>query len=307
MTDQSTHAVLGGTGVAGRETVRALRDLGESVASVARRPAHTTGVTSIVADLLVPDDVLRALRGADVAYLTAGLPYSSRVWAQQWPVIVRNTVDAAIANGTHLVYLDNVYAYGHVDGAMTETTPIRATSRKGRIRAAALRTLDEAADRGLVVTIARSADFYGPGATTSVFNSFALDNIAAGKDGTWLFDADQPHSLNYTPDIGRALAILGTQQAARGRSWHVPTAPALTGRQYIELAAGPQARTRVMGLGTMRVGALFNSAARESLELAYQNTAPYLFDSRLFETTFGVGATPIEVGIAATLAAVPAE
>ncbi|PRY68433.1 nucleoside-diphosphate-sugar epimerase [Glaciihabitans tibetensis] len=311
MTTVPTHIVLGGSGVVGRETVRALLDRGETPASVARRPASNGGAVSVSANLLDPAEVLRALRGAEVAYLTVGLPYSSRVWAKQWPAILRNTIDAAVEHGTHLVYFDNVYAYGRVSGPMTETTAINPSSKKGEVRAAALRALKEATARGLTVTVARSADFYGPSASTSVFNSFALDNIAAGKDATWLFDADQPHSLTYTPDIGDALATLGTDARARGGTWHVPTAPALTGRQYIELAAesiassrsGKTARTKVMGNATMRIGALFNSSARETLEMAYQYTAPYLFDSAAFETTFGITATPSEKGIAVSLAA----
>lgn len=303
MTTHPTHVVLGGNGVVGRETVRALVERGEIPASVGRQPSTVRGAQSVSADLLDPVAVSRALRGADVAYLTVGLPYSARVWAEQWPIILGHAIDAAIENDTHLVYLDNVYAYGQVEGAMTEQTPIRPCSKKGRIRAAALRAIDEATSRGLQVTVGRSADFYGPGASTSVFNTFALDNIAAGKAGTWLFDADQPHSLAYTPDIGRALAILGTEPQARGRTWHLPTAPALTGRQYIELAAGPGARTAVMGLMTMRIGALFNPAAREALEMAYQSTAPYVVDSHAFEAAFGVTATPTSEGIAASLAA----
>jgi nucleoside-diphosphate-sugar epimerase len=301
MTTSPTHIVLGGNGVVGRETIRALRDRGLNAASVGRRPSRREGTHSVIADLLNPADASRVLRGAEVAYLTAGLPYSSRVWADQWPTILRNTIDSALEHSVHLVYFDNVYAYGPVAGAMTENTPIAHNGRKGRVRAAALRTLDEASARGLTVTIARSADFYGPGAQGSVFNGFSLDKIAAGKDATWLFNADQPHSLTYTPDIGDALAILGTDPRGTGRTWHVPTAPALTGRQYIQLAGGPSSRTKVMGHTMMRVGSLFNTAARETLELAYQYSAPYLFDSHAFETEFGVTPTPVADGIATTL------
>ncbi|MEV7232086.1 NAD-dependent epimerase/dehydratase family protein [Polymorphospora sp. NPDC051019] len=301
MTTIPTHVILGGNGVIGHQAVRALVARGERPISVGRRPATTDGARSVTADLLDAADVSRVLDGAHVAYFTVGLPYSTRVWAQQWPTILRNTVDAALEHDTHLVYLDNVYAYGQVDGPMTEQTPINPRSKKGEVRAAALRTLDDASARGLTVTIGRSADFYGPAASTSVFNTFALDKIAAGNTGTWLFDADQPHSLTYTPDIGKALAILGTAPEARGRTWHLPTAPALTGRQYIDLAAGPGARTNVMGRTTMRIGALFNPAARETLEMAYQYTAPYTLDSQAFETAFGITATPTAQGIATSL------
>lgn len=301
MTSSSTHVVLGGNGVVGRETIRALLDRGLATASVGRRPAAVDGVRSIRADLLDADAVKSAVAGADVAYLTAGLPYSARIWGEQWPVIVANAVAAALAHGTHLVYFDNVYAYGPVDGPMTEQTPIRPTSRKGRVRAAAIDLLDRAAaEQGLVHTVGRSADFYGIGATTSVFNTYALDRIAAGRPGSWLFDSDQPHSMTYTPDIGAALAILGTDPAARGRTWHLPTAPALTGRRYLELAGGSG---RTMGTGTIRLGALFDSGARETLEMGYQYTAPYLFDSTAFETTFGLAPTSSADGIAASLAA----
>ena len=51
----------------------------------------------------------------------------------------------------------------------------------------------------------------------------------------------------------------------------------------------------------MRVGALFSSAARETLEMAYQYTAPYEFDSTAFERTFGVTPTPYAEGIAESL------
>ncbi|QNE35504.1 NAD-dependent epimerase/dehydratase family protein [Leifsonia shinshuensis] len=283
----SGHVVLGGNGVAGKETVRALVRAGRSPVSVGRRPSTVDGATSATADLLDPAAVARVLDGAEVAYLVAGLPYSTRVWAQQWPVITRNVVDAALARGVRLVFLDNVYAYGALRGPMTEQTAVRPNSRKGAIRADVLRALDDAAARGLDVTIGRSADFYGPGAATSAFNMFGLAPIARGKPGTWLVDADQPHSLTYTPDLGEALAVLGTDPAARGRTWHLPTAPPLTGREYLRIAGGPSARVKVMGRGTLRIGALFSTPARETLEMAYQYEAPYVFESGAFERAFG--------------------
>ena len=307
------HVVLGGNGVVGRETLRALREHDVAAVSVGRRPSTpaTAGnnesksadarTDHVIADLLDPTAVRRALHGADVAYLVAGLPYSSGVWADQWPRIVDNTVEAALTEGTHLVYLDNVYAYGRVSGPMTEATPINPSGRKGAVRAAALEQLRTAADRGLAVTIGRSADFTGPGATTSVFNGFVVDRIAAGKRPTWLLDADQPHSLTATTDIGDALVVLGTDDRATGRTWHLPTAPALTGRQYVELAGVPAARTAVMSSATLRFGALFNTSARETLELRYQYTDPYVFDSSAFEQTFGVHPTPTADVVAAAL------
>lgn len=302
MSTSPRHVILGGNGPVGRETALALLRRGIAPTVVARRPSALQGTTSVTGDLLSRDDTVRATADAEVAYLTIGLPYSSRVWAEQWPIVMDNAIQGCLASGARLIFLDNVYLYGPVDGPMTEATPVNPTTRKGRTRALLVGRLEEAArDRGLVYSIARSADFYGPGASTSVFNTFALDRISAGKKATWLFNADLPHSMTYTPDIGEAMAILGTTQSPAGGVWHVPTAPPLTGREYVRVAAGADAETNVMGMSTMRIGALFNSAAREVLELSYQNTQPYVFDSHAFEEKFGMAATPIADGIAASL------
>lgn len=297
----SIHAVLGARGAVGRETVRALQRRALPVVSVGRHDAPGSAATGVRADLLDPSQALRALEGVDVAYFVVGLPYSHRVWAAEWPVMLRNVISAALAHSAKLVYLDNVYAYGAVDGPMTEATPIRPSSRKGEVRAAALATLGEAVEQGLSVTIGRSADFYGPGVATSVFNTFALDRIAAGRTGRWLYDADLAHSLTYTPDIGEALAVLGTDARAEGRTWHLPTAPALTGREYIRVAAGEGAKVAVMSDATMRLGSMFSRPARETHELRYQYRKPYVFDSSAYEQTFGVTATPVREGIRSSL------
>ncbi|MHA6668338.1 NAD-dependent epimerase/dehydratase family protein [Homoserinimonas sp. A447] len=295
------HVILGGNGVVGAETITALRAQGEEVASVGRAPNPNSEVTSILADLRDPDATRRAVEGAEVAYLTVGLPYRTRVWRRDWPTIMRNAIAAAIQHTTHLVYFDNVYAYGRVDGPMTEETPIRPSSAKGQLRAELLRMLDAGRERGLEFTIGRSADFYGPGASTSSFNTMALDRVAAGQEPTWLIDSDQPHSMTYTRDIGPALAKLGTDERARGRVWHLPTAPARTGEEYLAMASGRALRHRVMSLATMRFGALFVPIARESLELSYQNSSPYVFDSSRYEATFGVSPTPYPEAITQTL------
>jgi nucleoside-diphosphate-sugar epimerase len=294
------HIVLG-TGVVGRETAEALRSGGNQVTVTSRTPEPREGIATVAADLRDAASANRVMEAADVAYFTVGLPYRTKVWRRDFPVILANTIEACITSGVHLVYFDNVYAYGKVDGPMTEATPIRPSSAKGEIRAGLLRMLEAGRERGLDYTVGRSADFYGPGATTSSFNMMALDRVAAGQDPTWLIDKDQPHSMTYTRDIGTALATLGTDPRARGQVWHLPTAPARTGEEYLAMASGRALRHRVMSLATMRVGALFVPIARESLELSYQNASPYVFDSSRYEATFGVTATPYPIGITQTL------
>src|SRR5690606_12429935 len=125
------------------------------------------------------------------------------------------------------------------------------------------------------------------------FNRMAVDNVVRGKRPVWLFDASKPHSMTYTPDIGRALAVIGTDERAAGKTWHLPTAaPARTGRQYVQLLGGGE--VKVMSVAMMRVGGIFMPIARETIELAYQNTEDYVFDSSAFEEAFGVTPTSYE-------------
>src|SRR5580700_4070037 len=112
-----------------------------------------------------------------------------------------NTIEACKRAGAKLIFFDNVYMYGKVTGPMTETTPFNPCSRKGEVRARiATMLLDEMKAGGLMALIARSPDFYGPGAKTGIPNILVFGNLAKGKSAYWLANDAMPHSLCFTPD-----------------------------------------------------------------------------------------------------------
>src|SRR5690606_15691479 len=132
-----------------------LRSMGHRVRQVSRHPRQVNGDDEVVtADLLDAEATARAVEGSTVAYLVAGLKYDHRVWREEWPRVMRNVMDACRRHGAALVFLDNVYAYGRVDGAMTEETPYNPISRKGEVRAKVATTLMDAVRRGDFVRIA---------------------------------------------------------------------------------------------------------------------------------------------------------
>ena len=95
-----------------------------------------TGAAEIrPADLSDPSQTVAAVKGSNVVYLLVGLKYDHRIWAETWPRIMANTIDASKRAGAKLVFFDNVYTYGKVKGTMTEETPFYASSKKGEIRA----------------------------------------------------------------------------------------------------------------------------------------------------------------------------
>lgn len=251
---------------------------------------------------------MEAVRGSSVAYLLAGLPYRASVWEEEWPVVMSNTIEACKRAGAALIFLDNVYMYGRVDGPMTEETPYNPCSRKGEVRARIARQLEEEMTGGAIrAVIARAADFYGPHAErNAVPHILALENLMAGKPARWLVDASLPHSLAFTLDSARGMALLGERPKALGQIWHLPTsAPPIDGKTFVDLAAkefGVAPRLSVLRPWMVRLAGLFSSDIAESVEMIYQSERPYLFDSSKITTEFGLAATPYEEGIRKTIA-----
>jgi len=233
--------ILGAGGVIADGLVKELAARsGEPIRLVSRGPKLVPGATeTVAADLSNLEDTVRAVSGSRIAFLVAGLKYDVNVWRKLWPPIMRNAIEAAKRAGARLVFFDNVYMYGKVDGAMTEATPFRPCSKKGEIRAQIATTLlDEMKSGNLTALIARSADFYGPFARTGIPNVLVFDKFATGAKAMWLANDSVKHSLTFTPDAARSLVLLAETETAWNQTWHVPTAAdPPTAKQFIGLSA----------------------------------------------------------------------
>jgi len=301
--------ILGANGVIARELSGALPAYTDRIRLVSRSPRRVNPTDEVVAaDLLDPAATARAVAGSEVAYLVAGLRYDTAVWQEQWPRVMRNVIDACKRHGARLVFFDNVYAYGRVAGAMTEETPFNPTSRKGEVRARIATTLLEEMRRGeLQAMIVRAADFYGPGAVTSFTHATVFERLRQGKTPQWIGDPKAVHTFSYTPDVGRALAVLGQSADAYGQTWHAPTSrEPMTGERFVRLAceiAGRPYRLQVAPRWMLRLMGLFVPVLRENMEMTYQFEHDYRFDSRRTEAALGLEPTTYREGIAAALRA----
>jgi nucleoside-diphosphate-sugar epimerase len=302
-------SVLGANGVIGREVSRLLPQYTDCVRQVSRNPRKVNDTDELhPADLLDPRATADAVAGSEVAYLVAGLAYDHRVWQDQWPRIMRNVIDACRHHRSRLVFFDNVYAYGRVDGLMTEETPCNPCSRKGEIRARIATTLMEEAARGdLQALIVRAADFYGPGATLSLTHATVHERLRAGKTPQWVGDPKAVHTFTYTPDAARSVALLGNTPTAYGQVWHALTSKTpMTGEEYVRIACDLSSRPFTLQraprwlLGLM---GLFVPVLRENMEMLYQFEHDYRFDSTKIEQAFGLTATDYREGIRAALEA----
>jgi nucleoside-diphosphate-sugar epimerase len=298
-----THVILGSGGAIGTPLAAELLAKQRRVRAVSRSGSAPAGAEPVRADLNEPDNVLQAVPEGSTVYLLAGLKYDRRVWQEQWPRIMRNVVRACSEKGARLIFFDNVYLYGPVDGPMTEHTPVRPTTRKGEIRAEIVDFLqNEMAAGRITAAIARAADFYGPHADkTSVLSILVFQRLAAGKSAQVFVDADRKHSYTYTLDCAKALCLLADADDAFGQAWHLPTArPAITARELIYVAAkalGVTPRVSVLPAWMMKTLGLVVPMMRELAEMLYQNDRDYEFDSAKFERRFAFTPTPYVDGI----------
>lgn len=301
------HTILGANGIIAQELSRALAAHVSGIRQVSRNPRKVNLADEIfAADLLDGDATARAVAGSDVAYLVAGLKYDTAVWQAQWPRVMRNVIDACKRHGTRLVYFDNVYAYGRVDGVMTEETAFNPVSRKGEVRAKiATMLLEEMGSGDLQAMIVRAADFYGPGALQSFPHAVVFERIKAGKTPQWIGNPHTVHTFTFTPDAGRAVALLGTSADAFGQTWHLPTTrEPLTGADFVRLAcaqAGRPNKLQVAPRWMLRLMGLFVPVLRENEEMMYQFEYDYRFDSSKIASVFGLQPSPYDLGIKLSL------
>ena len=302
------HTILGAGGSVSQALVERLAARRLPFRLVSRSGATApAGAEVRSADLTDRAQIVDAVRGSSVVYLLAGLKYDHRIWADTWPRVMDNTIEAAKRAGAKLIFFDNVYMYGRVHGLMTEETPFRPTSRKGEVRAAiASALIGEWQTGNLTALIARSADFYGPHAKNGIPNTMVFSPLSQGSTAMCLVSDLLPHSYTYVPDAAEALLTLAASETAWNQTWHLPTAPRpLTGGEFITAAAeamGRKAKYRVLSRRMVKLYGFFNPVVGEVHEMLYQNNAPYLFDSSKYARAFGFAGTPYAEGIRQTAA-----
>lgn len=285
------HVVLGATGGVGQAVARLLAEQGARVRAV-NRSGHSSernAMEVVAADLANRESALAACQGAAVVFHCAGAPYDQ--WATRLPDMLENILAAVSAAGATLVYTDNCYMYTPTSQPLTEESPQEPVTRKGKLRKQLAERVLAAHTQGRIrATIGRAPDFYGPGVRTSVVGEQFFGALVAAKRVPWLGKLDMPHALSYVEDFARGLITLGAHEQALGQVWHIPAAPALTGRQYIALASetaevSPKAFAAPGWL--LRILGARNPALSESVELMYEFTAPYLFDGGKYSHAFG--------------------
>ena len=285
--------ILGANGIIGTELAKELcNNYTKDIRLVSRNPKKVNDTDTLFpADLMDAQQTEAAVKGSEIVYLTVGLPNVTLIAQERWPIIMHNVINACINYQVKLVFFDNTYMYGKVEGEIREDNPFRATGQKGKVRSKVSTMLLNAMQHGeITAMICRAPEFYGPRNTKSITNALIFENIKKSKHLLVLLKDTTLRTLIFTPDAGKALAVLGNTPDAYGQTWHMPCdSKRLTSKELVHAASKAYGkRFHYIVLKSWMISLLgnFNPYLKETIEILYRYESDHLFNSDKFMHRF---------------------
>ncbi len=283
--------ILGANGRLGCAAAQAFNAAGWRVLAQVRRdpsPDLPAGATLVRAALSDVDALSAAAAGASVL-VHAVNPVYTRWDAEALPALHAG-LDVAERLGAHFMLPGNVYNFGEgMPALLSEDTPQRPSTRKGKIRVGMEALMAQRAARGgFTAGVLRAGDFFGAGAG-NWFDQAILKSLRAGKL-VYPGPLDVPHAWAYLPDLARAFVRIAELPHVQAfHSWHFE-GHTLTGAELlaaIEVAARqlgivPPQGFRHVGLpwGLISAIGLVVPKWRELARMSYLWRVPHALDGR---------------------------
>ncbi|RWX62326.1 NAD-dependent epimerase/dehydratase family protein, partial [Mesorhizobium sp. M4B.F.Ca.ET.089.01.1.1] len=212
-------------------------------------------------------------------------------WGKYLPM-AENVMAACGANGALHLFPGTVYNYGSpMPRVITEDTPFRPTTEKGRIRVAMEDLFRREAEAGRVRTILlRAGDFFGGTGSGSWF-----DLVVAAKMAKGIYTAPGPadlvHEWAYLPDfaaafvgLARNLDKLGFYEALNFPGHAVTD---LDIKAAAENALGRKLKLGFMPWWVLRAGSPFVAMWREIVSMSYLRFEEHQLASTRLEKIIG--------------------
>ena len=296
--------ILGANGTIGKLLAKELLNYTQDIRLVSRNPVKVNQSDELFpADLTDAIMVDKAIEGSDIVYLVVGFDYNLKTWQNNWPKLMKATIESCIRHQAKLVFFDNVYMYDKsAIPNMTEDSPINPSSKKGLVRKEIAEMLLKAVEEKKInALIARAPDFYGPENKTSFLIEVVYNNLMKGKNANWFINGNKKHSFIYTPDAARACALLGNTPDSYNQVWHLPTdEKTLNGQEWLDLfnkEMKSDKKLSILPMFLIRILGIFIPFMREMPEMMYQYDQDYFFDSSKFNKRFDFTTTSYQAGV----------
>ena len=305
MTTNNSLNIVFGTGPLGYAVAEELLAKGQSVKLVNRSGEGDIpeGATIVKADVTNTELTREVCKNVRTVFHCAMPPYTQ--WPELFPAITYGIINGAISAEANLVYGDNLYMYGQVNGPIKEDLPNNARGPKGKIRGEMADKLMQAHNEGKVkVAIGRASDFFGPRVLNSIFGERVFIPAIKGETINMLGRIDQPHTFTYIKDFAKGLVTLSENETAFGEIWHIPSAETITTQKFLHRIFSENKTfppVKIAPKFIVNVMALFNPIIRELKEVLPNNEQPYIVDHSKFENAFGNNPTPHKQAISETI------
>ena len=311
MTDKTVKLalVIGATGGIGGAVADRLAAGGWRVRALNRNPeaarAVRPGLEWVKGDAMVEADVVAAAHGCALVVHGANPP-AYKNWAGLQLPMLNASIAAAGAVGARLVFPGTVYNFGpDAFPNLTETSPQRPLTRKGKIRVQMEEALARAAHDGVPVLIVRAGDFIGPKPGN---NWLAQGLIKPGKPVTAVTypgPLSVAHSWGYLPDVAETMVRLAElPDLGAFETFHM-RGHTQSGQTLVEaLTRVAGRRLAVSRLPWLAIHAIapFNETMREMLEMRYLWDQPVLLDNTRLVARLGAEPhTPLDDALRAAL------
>lgn len=286
-------AILGANGQIAEELTKELyRSYTKEIRLISRNPKKIHETDQLFpANLLDLASTQKAVEGCEVAYLTVGLPMNSKMWEEQFPTMMKNVIEACKNHKTKLVFFDNTYMYAKTSELQTEESLFAPIGRKSTVRALiAEMLLNEIRNKTIEAAICRAPEFYGPNKTQSITNTLIFNNIFKRKKVKIPLKDNTKRTLIWTPDAGRAMALIGNSPDTYNQTWHLPCDDSRpTYRELVKLTSeiyGKELKYKVIKMWMFKLGSLFDKQMKELQELLPRYKYDNIFSSDKFKKRF---------------------
>lgn len=282
--------IVGATGVLGREAVRQLLEAGHAVRAMVRTPDQAAalraqGAEIVPGDLIDPDSLAKACRGADAVLAAAHALMGAGKYAS-----------AAVDDAGHRALMDAARAAGVKRFVYTSArgaspgNPVDFFRTKARLEA-------HLATSGLSWTILRPSAFM----EWHVHNLLGMSLLETGK--TVIFgNGNNPTNFVAARDVARFAVIALTDPTMEGKTLEIGGPDNVTKRAVAEMYAtfsGRPARVRHVPTGVMRVMSpllrpIAPVASRLMAMSVWADTTDQTFDARALLAEYPVPLTRVE-------------
>ena len=314
-----TALIIGATGGIGGQMAEVLLSRGWKVRAINRNPKkaakstpHLKGIEWVKGDAMNKAEVITAARGVDLVFHGANPP-GYRNWKGLALPMLESSIAAAKAAGARLAFPGTVYNFApDTFPLVAEDAPQKPLTRKGRIRVAMEKRLEEVAAEGTQVIIVRAGDFFGP--RSSANNWFGAGIAKPGKP---LRSVAYPgnhkvgHDWAYLPDLAETIMQLieRADELPAFARFH------FEGHWFDEGVEIARATARVAGIFDTRIKSLpwwaiylaapFVETFREMLEMRYLWKKPLRLDNRKLVAFLGAEPhTPTDLALYQSLAGI---